>query len=326
MQFSRGRTDIQPSALTRDVAFNRESMNDGHHISPFDNDRVNIGTDGIIVKLVQDFSDEEFKRIASKAIKATIGVNLEYDDEDDTDWEEMLQGGLQTALEAFKVSFEVQGVSRACTHQLVRSRRAAFHQQSMRASYYGDHPETRMPESVWRNPRARSAFVVALEQAHAAYRIACDENISYQDARYILPEGTDNYILCEYDLAEFIKLYAYRGCTMFQWEIVHVVREMRRLLVEAHPWLMPYIKISCQDRVCPRCIGSGKVFINEEWDQCPECAGIGMIGSRCTFQGWEQVEGQCDFPQAKEELRTFRSKAHQIKRGTTLEITTEKGS
>lgn len=281
---SRAQGDAAETNLLRDVAFNRHSMNDGHHVSPFDNGNIQVGTDGIIVRLTQPINEDAFKTTLSKAIRATIGLDLSTDKLDDiTDWEEMLQGGLQTALETQVIVFEVAGVSRTCTHQLVRSRKASFHQQSQRASYYGDHPEVRMPESVWLNLEAREAYVEAQLAAHRAYRIACEQNISYQDARYCLGEATTNYIMCEYSVREFMNVFAYRGCSMFSWEIVHVAREMRRLLVEAHPWLEPYIKISCEK------------------------------SQKCTFQGWEQVEGQCDFDWAKESNRTFISKRHEIK-------------
>lgn len=278
---SRAWEDDRETNLLKDVAFNRHSMNDGHHISPSDNGHINIGTDGIIVNLVSFPEQSDIKAILSKATRATIGLDLSVDDDDQRDWEEMLKGGLQTALEAINVVFEISGVSRTCTHQLVRSRRAAFHQQSQRASYYGDTPEARMPESVWRNERARAAWLMAKGASDAAYRIICEEDISYQDARFVLLEGTDNYIMCEYTLREFINVFAYRGCSMFSWEIVHVMREMRRVLLERAPWLEPYIKISCE-----------KV-------------------QRCTFQGWEQPEGQCDFPWVGD--RTFKPEFHEIK-------------
>lgn len=271
--------DASEHALTRDVAFNRHSMQDGEHVSPFDNATFVIGTDDIEVRLVQGIDEESFKRVLSKATRATIGVEPRTDYHVEEDAEEMFKGGLQTALEAAVVVFEVRGVSRTCTHQLVRSRRAAFHQQSQRASYMGEFPECRMPESVWRNQRAREAFIAAVGAAHAAYEIACEEDISYQDARFVLPEGTTGYILLEYPLREFLAVYAYRACSMFQWEISHVARECGRVLIEAHPWLEPHVKITC------------------------EKTGV------CEFQGWENVEGQCDFPQAKEDNRRYKPSA-----------------
>ena len=287
---SRSADDVRETNLLRDVAFNRHSMNDGEHVSPLDNGMIQVGADNIEVRLVQPVDEENFKRVMSMATRATIGLDLSgktMDDlmaADNRDWEEMLNGGLQTALETSVIVFAVSGVSRTCTHQLVRSRRASFHQQSQRAGWYGNQPEVRMPESVWRNQRARQAFLAAKAASDYAYNVACNEDISYQDARYVLLEGTDNYIMCEYSVREFMNVYAYRGCSMFSWEIVAVMREMRRLLVEAHPWLEPHVKISCEK---PR---------------------------KCTFQGWETVEGQCDFPYATEDNRTFKPQFHKIER------------
>ncbi len=281
MKYSREFADQRVEGITKDVAFNRLSFDQGEPRNPRDNGMVQVGTDGINVKLVQGIDEEQMRKTLSRAINATIGVDPD-NPPDVADWEEMLEGGLQTALETQVIVFEVGGVSRTCTHQLVRSRRAAFHQQSQRAHYYGDEPEVRVPESIWANDRARNAYLVAADAARFAYQIACEEDISYQDARYCLGEATTNYILCEYSIREWLAVYAYRGCSMFSWEIVSVMRQMRDVLVEAHPWIAPYAKISCEK---------------------PQ---------KCTFQGWEQVEGQCDFPWAREDNRTFVSKRHQI--------------
>lgn len=279
---SREPDDLRQTNILRDVAFNRHSMSSGAHDSPYDNRTIQIGADGIIVELVQGIDEENFAKTLSMAQQALSGVDLNDKNRDYGDWEEMLEGGLQTALETQTVVFAVQGVSRICTHQLVRSRRAAFHQQSQRAGFYGNHPESRMPESVWLNPRARAAYLEAKAASDKAYQIACDEDISYQDARYALLESTTNFILLEYSIREFLNVFAYRGCSMFSWEIVSVMRQCRQLLVDKYPWLKPHIKISCE-----------------------------KVG-KCTYQGWEKVEGQCDFPWAKEDNRTFRSKLHEI--------------
>lgn len=306
---SRAPEDQEVRPLTRDVAFNRQSMNDGHHVSPFNNGELKVGADDLRVRLVQGIDEDAFRDTLSRAQRATIGVEPGALDGVENDWEEMLKGGLQTALETQVIVFEVAGVSRACTHQLVRSRRASFHQQSMRASYYGEQPETRIPESVWVNDRAREAFISAMHATHKAYQIACEEDISYQDARYILPEGTDNYILLEYPVREFLNVYAYRACSMFQWEIVAVMRECRRVLVEAHPWLDPYVKISCEKTHGAKDAASRPYAATADEDE-------EQLRHTCTFQGWESVEGQCDFPWARESNRSYQPQAHKIERRT----------
>jgi thymidylate synthase (FAD) len=235
-------------------------------------------------------------------------------------------------MEAFVLVFEVSGVSRACTHQIVRSRRAGFHQQSQRATSYttpeGVGPDIRVPESVWRaigggdpgsvgaglggdddSSELAFAWDQALMWSRRAYRLALEADVSYQDARYILPEGTQNYIMCEYTLREFLAVYDYRACSMFNWEIVNVVRTMGDLLKRQSPWIIgtgAEPRISCERT--RQAIDIAEMRANGEGDGE---LGIGVgkplaMAHACTFQGWEQVEPQCGFDWARESNRTFK--------------------
>jgi thymidylate synthase (FAD) len=283
--------------LTKDVAFNRKSFSDDQPENP-DQGHIWVGLDGIRVDLVQDYSDDDLRKVCSFAINATRGIDPENPPEP-VDWEEMLQGGLQTALEDFRVAFAIYGASRTCTHQIVRTRLAAFHQQSQRAHYYGDMPSVRMPESFLKDAVLAEAFNDLSEHAAEVYRMATDRDVSYQDARFALLEGTTNFILWEGSLREFINTYAYRACSMFQWEIAHIFREMRSVLVEKHPYLERYVKISCE-----------KTHGALDTDGSHANA----MDHTCTYQGWESVEGQCDFPWARESNRQFRSQRHGIRK------------
>ena len=246
--------------------------------SPSDNGMVQIGLDGIEILLVQDFRDEDLANVSRWSQSAGSGAPVELMAEKDP--LEFLEGGLaMQSLEDFVVVFAIRGVSRVCTHQLVRTRKgAAYKQQSQQDTWQGDAPEFRMPESVWVNPGLRERWISHLIEGHRIYNETIEADIQYKDARYILPEGTTNFILCEYPLRTFLELYAYRACVMFQEELVAVTREMGRLLVESHPYLEPYIKISCE-----------KIH-------------------KCTFQGPERVQETCHFPWATEDNRTYRQR------------------
>lgn len=303
-----------------DVAFNKHSVNDGEHVSPTDNGDILTGTAGLRVNLVQGIDQDAFKSVLSSATRATVGISPDGGD-DNRDWEEMMRGGLQSALETQSMVFQVFGASRALTHQLVRSRNAAFHQQSQRATWYGDRPDMRMPLSVWKNLEARHAFQKAAMATWEAYQVACENDISYQDARFILPEATVNFIQCTYTVREFINVFAYRGCSMFMWEMVDVMRKMRTAILEQSSWLEPYIKISCEKTgtKCDECGGTGLVpstipNANDIHVECDRCKGQGKLGAKCTFQGWESPEGQCDKPWARDEQRSFRPVFHTIGR------------
>jgi thymidylate synthase (FAD) len=314
--------DLSDAKLT-DLVFNKHSVNDGEHVSPYDQNTLHVGTAGLRVELVKAPNFEVFKSVLSSATRATVGIDP-HAPGDERDWEEMMKGGLQGALESDTIVFRIYNASRALTHQLVRTRNAAFNQQSQRATFYGDRPDVRMPLSVYKNPRARAAFEKAVAATWDAYRIACEEDISYQDARFVLVEGTVNFIQCTYTVREFINVYAYRACSMFMWEMVEVMRLMRAELVgsegENH-WLAPYVKISCEKTgsVCQDCNGKGEVEGKVAYDKyetitCHTCFGQGRIGAKCTFQGWESPEGQCDKPWAKDEQRSFKPLFHTIGR------------
>lgn len=286
--------------VVKDVAFNRKSFGPDQPENP-DQNNIHVGGDGIEVEMVQDFGDEELQRFFSFAINATRGIDPR-NPPDTVDWEEMMRGGLQTALKRINIAFAVYGASRTATHQLVRSTRANFHQQSQRAHYYGNNPSVRMPESFLKDPAIASEYQDLVAHAAEFYRLATDKDVSYQDARFGLLEGTTNFILCEYSLDEFLNVYAYRGCSMFQWEIVLIMRKMREVLIAAHPWLEPYVKISCEKT---------KGALDADPRDLSQPRGEGNL-HHCTYQGWESVEGQCDFPWARESNRTFRSERHAI--------------
>lgn len=257
----------------------RWSNDDGASLSPSDNGVIHIGNDGLDVILVQDFRDEDFDRVGRYAQNASIGAPLSAITPGPGLEATPLYTGLAfQSMEDMRVAFAVRGASRVLTHQLVRTRQAAFKQQSQRDCWMGGMPDFQMPESVWLNPELRSMWIRVLREVHAVYNEAISANIPYEDARYILPEGTVNFILCEYSLRTFMETYAYRGCVMFQSEMVWVMRAMRELLVQAHPYLAEHILISCE-----------KIH-------------------KCTFHGAEPVENTCSFPWAREDNRTHPAK------------------
>ena len=274
--FSASRADSDKTYHgTRSIASKRMSLDKGRTHSPADNGVIQVGQDGIEVALVQDFQDADLDEIGRWAQSASAGAPEAIRARENP--AEYLEGGLaQQSLEDIRISFAVRGVSRVLTHQLVRTRQAAFKQQSQRDCYMGEHPEFRMPESVWTDPICRNDFINALRAAHYAYNTAIDRDVPYEDARYILPEGTTNFILCEYSIRTFLETYAYRACIMFQDEYVWVMRAMKELLINKHPYLEKHIKISCE-----------KVH-------------------KCTYQGRERIEEQCDFPWAQEDNRLFK--------------------
>jgi thymidylate synthase (FAD) len=244
-------------------------------VSPLNQGLIHSGVDGIRVKILDWPNEKRMKRLLSKMVKATIGGDVDEKISDEVG-EELFKGGLQTGLMAFNVSFEISGVSRAFTHQFVRTSLAKYHQQSSRYTYMGNKFNVRMPQTITDNEHAADVFEQFVECSRNAYYLLCEKyDIPYQDARFVCPVGLETYIIGEFPLKVFMDTYAYRGCPMFQWEITFVFDAMKRLLIEKLPFLKEHIKISCEKT------------------------------KKCMFQGWEDTNG-CNFPWSGD--RVFKSK------------------
>lgn len=255
------------------------------HISPLADGRIDRAYDNLQVRLLFYPEEMPFKRMVYKATMATRGSDVSDDTVDDTVVEEAFKGGLNQCLEWATVVFEISGVSRGLTHEIVRTRKASFAQQSMRHTDMGN-AAMRMPAELANSyPEAQKVWQLSVEQSRAAYQTLTDTfDIPFQDARTVLPIATETYIIAEYPLSEFMGTYSYRSCYMFYPEIVALFRLMREKLVEKCPWLADNIVTSCE-KTRP---ANGHPHM-------------------CTYQGWEKVEGQCPLTWAREDNRVWKS-------------------
>ena len=74
----------------------------------------------------------------------------------------IVKSGHHSALEHAVFSFAVDGVSRACTHQLVRHRVASYNQQSQRYVNFSAADSFVVPPSVSANAEAKAIFLEAM--------------------------------------------------------------------------------------------------------------------------------------------------------------------
>jgi thymidylate synthase (FAD) len=263
------------------------SKRDGNtfNIAPDSEGRNDEGYENLKVKLLHWPEKYDFQRLMTKASVAVKGSIVEDDEVDEVLVEDIFKGGLNQSLEWITVVFECSGVSRSLTHQLVRTRKASFAQQSQRYADMGNF-NARMPLEIASNPVAKEIWLHTINTSRLAYKMLADLGIPMQDVRSVTPTAIETYIICNYPLSEFLALYSYRACQMFFPEMVAIMGLMREVLIEKCPWLEEHIKISCE-KTSP---------------------GIDGHLHRCTYQGLEPVEGQCTFEWAKENNRTFKSR------------------
>jgi len=133
-------------------------------------------------------------------------------------------------------TFALEGMSRACSHQLVRHRDASFSQQSQRYITV-----KRLKERVVTPPsvaeKGRDEFDTIIAEASEAYQRLVDAGVPKEDARFVLPNATETSLLMTLNGRSLMHLFGLRLCTRAQWEIRGMAEEMLRQVREAEPVL-----------------------------------------------------------------------------------------
>lgn len=138
--------------------------------------------------------------------------------------------GHTSILEHASVSFVVDGISRACSHQLVRHRMASYCQESQRYNKYDlDNTDWFVIPPPFDTDGNRDGFVLSMMQHAAGYKSALKCGIKPEDARYLLPEATKTRIAVTMNWREIFAFLDLRTDRAAQWEI----RGMANALVDA---------------------------------------------------------------------------------------------
>ncbi len=182
--------------------------------------------------------------------------------------------GHESPVEHVSFTFGIEGVSRSCTHQLVRHRIASYSQKSQR--YVSEKGfEYITPPEIASDPETLSYFehtmsVISdayneladrLEQKHAAALIAAGKEpaqaagearkMAIEDARFVLPNACETKIIVTMNARTLINFFHHRCCNRAQWEIRAVAQEMLRLCREVAPTLFSHAGPSCLNGPCP---------------------------------------------------------------------------
>ena len=167
----------------------------------------------------------------------------------------LYRNGHHSCFEHIYFTFKIGGISRACSHQLVRHRHCSFTQRSQRYCSEEGYDFVNPIENT--DDIRHSVF----------YDMVCDNANDYaelqklglknEDARYILPNAcaTELYLSC--NLRELIHIANERLCNRAQWEINELVQKMVSL-----------VDPSLQFMLVPKC-KSGRIICHnpcgKEW-------------------------------------------------------------
>lgn len=129
--------------------------------------------------------------------------------------------------------FLITGVSRAFTHQLVRTRQASYAQQTMRMLNMEEY------EYVYSEKlSAEGAFLVAQANAeiNAKYRDLIEMGEKPEDARGILPTNIATNIVAKFNLRTMATLCQSRTGGRTQDEYQRAMNLMADEVLRVHPW------------------------------------------------------------------------------------------
>ena len=163
----------------------------------------------------------------------------------------VLDMGHLSVLEHASFTFGLEGISRACSHQLVRHRLASYSQQSQRYVSHQAPFEAVVPASIAAHPVLAARFDEHLAATHSLYRALLAAGIPAEDARFVLPNAATTKLVLTMNARELHHFFALRCCRRAQWEIRDMAREMLRLARKAAPLLFADAGPGCVRGACP---------------------------------------------------------------------------
>ena len=169
--------------------------------------------------------------------------------------EKLVKMGHMSPIEHPTFTFAIEGISRACSHQLVRHRLASYSQQSQRyVSERGQGSGVRgqdvtfdyiVPPSIAQDKEAKKIFENFMVDAQKAYDILIEKlnnkgvsgESANQDARFVLPNAAETKIMVTMNARELLHFFRQRCCERAQWEIRQMSEEMLKLVKKVAPMI-----------------------------------------------------------------------------------------
>jgi len=137
--------------------------------------------------------------------------------------------GHESIIEHATASFEISGISRACSHQLVRHRLASYSQESQRYVEMSN-PEWALPPDILGDDGAMQIWEEFAAEVKKAYDALRERAMRKEDARFVLPNAAATCIIVSMNFRELLHFFRIRVSRAAQWEIRDVGVRMLELI------------------------------------------------------------------------------------------------
>lgn len=161
--------------------------------------------------------------------------------------------GHESPFEHLNFTFSIEGISRTCSHQIVRHRHGSFSQQSQRYVDLQDHFSIVVPEAIQNNEKAKLRFINSVLKDYDAYleitedlyqeyiekdHLTTKEDLkkarkkALEDARFALPNACETKLVMTMNARCLFNFFRERCCNRAQWEIREVANQMLDQVLE----------------------------------------------------------------------------------------------
>lgn len=171
----------------------------------------------------------------------------------------LMDMGHMTPVEHASFTFAIEGISRACSHQLVRHRLASYSQQSQRYVSEEAGFDYVIPPSIKADKELTREFKSSMADAQKAYNrfvkklneLGVKGENANQDARFLLPNAAETKIIVTMNARELQHFFRLRCCNRAQWEIHEMADRMLALVIKVSPVIFEKAGPGCLSGPCP---------------------------------------------------------------------------
>jgi flavin-dependent thymidylate synthase len=149
---------------------------------------------------------------------------------------------IRSSWEFVNYTFKIEEISRACSDQIVRTRYGVAFAVMAQRVVDNSQFDYVVPETVAESPTILAAFHRHMSEVQRFYHAMVENGIPAQDARAVLPMATYSPLTADYDLRALADVCGKRENLRAQGEYAAVAREMKRLVLEVHPWTNPFLE------------------------------------------------------------------------------------
>lgn len=156
--------------------------------------------------------------------------------------------GHESPLEHISFTFGVEGISRACSHQLVRHRIASYSQKSQR--YVEESNFSYVTPPSLNNQIDKGYYDYMMYTIGEFYKDLRSAGLEPEDARMILPNACCTSIIVTMNARSLLNFFKHRDCNRAQWEIRELSRKMMDICKEVAPRIFANAGASCRRGKC----------------------------------------------------------------------------